>query len=649
MGFATSVVNFPTDLRGTTCKPWRHPNLPFKPSSNKSLYHPADLTVALDRLTDTVKTPQKTPLFSHPAPFIINIDALYHKPSKFNPATHPLNDLYRDIDSEDEELSEPTPPLGRREVFVPYGPPRQAPSCSTTAHESPQHTYPGLSEASDQMYKPREYPRSNLIHDCECSEECECGCRSACYGGCDYVCPEHGGLFAPSDMDHDGWGEGLARRTPSLEPDPGDDRDSSAWLDDTADYERRAFAREYGADKFYTEHAPRHAVAAYDRSGGRPRDPHGAMSTSGAGERTDPLMLFRTPPPWSVLPSAPPAKPAPSVPSGTGLRGSTSSIPAPADDNGAKRKRTEHDDVAPADQARRRMHALSSIQSMLSLVQKRADKPADGDVRQVSGARVTMPGRVNPFARAAQAGRTGVKRKIAETSLEEGPLQSTPASTLSAKTPDSMPELSPAAGGSTTRLARPTATPLAPPAKPAQSQRKPRSPPRPQARPPSRPQPGPSSSSALSGRQSDGTAPSTSASERKPKAPRPPKKLKPITTLRVPDWPIEFRPLSHYKPKPPPAPPRKPSVQTTLPVSRGPARVAVAPGSASKSPPDKEAKEKRRVSAPVVLTRRINMVVETPGKGGTGQVETGASNTGKRVKGKERKGEGFDWKKWGTG
>ncbi|KAF9564652.1 hypothetical protein CPC08DRAFT_684882 [Agrocybe pediades] len=77
-----AFVKFPLlsvlDLRGTSCRP--DASIPFKPCDLEELYHPSSLETAISKLYET-----QPKLFSSDNPFILNINTLYHRPTKRPP------------------------------------------------------------------------------------------------------------------------------------------------------------------------------------------------------------------------------------------------------------------------------------------------------------------------------------------------------------------------------------------------------------------------------------------------------------------------------------------------------------------------------------------------------------------------------------
>ncbi|KAI8998671.1 hypothetical protein BD414DRAFT_533505 [Trametes punicea] len=644
------------DLRGTVCKPWRHCNLPFKPCSDTRLYHPTELKKALDHLASRAEA-RKTLLFSHPSPYILNVDSLHHKPSSDSDCGYGpvLNHLYDETNSDDE------PPKrgrqishGRMDVFLPYKPPRD----TTPSDHWPDDTFPyspygsNPAEWEESEHKESDYDSGNTSES-ERSKE--------------YLEPQPPG---PWDMSDSGWGEGLAARTPPFEPDPY--KAERSWMDDAADEERRSYLKQRDAVMFYANSVQQQTQRRLDRGARRTCSASNFPTLIGGGnpyavstavQRTaDQLMLFRSPPPWSALPISPPAKPAPVSPckqspaeasmtyhpsqapnassftvTRPGPKAATSSArhsmpdsvfhPAQASptivieaQSAGKRKRSAINETAPADQVRRRMHTLSSIQSMVNMVQKRSEDMSrrESVPTIIADTRGAATGRLNPFARTAQAGKpataaavlTSLKRKASETPA--GPLSST------GPRREEQLVLTPTIG-KTTSNAHDTVSISRDPSslKPMRRQSASTS-------------KGAATATAVDSytedfhRQPSDTGQSALASS------LPSKKLKPITTLTVPDWPTAHdKPLSHHKPKRAPTLANAP-VQTTLPLSRPPEKPAK---------PRDEAKDKRRASAPVAKTPRLQLTrAEKAGK----PERTQGQSDGKGSK----KGTAFDWQGW---
>lgn len=521
---------------------------------------------------------------------MLDVNKLHHTAAPVHPNKYALNDLYRDTDDDDHR---PMEFIGRRrDVFLPYEPARE---------ETPSED----EETFDTILAAR--PPSPAYDDDGADNgnpEADLSDGESAYSAGSVVSASH-----PWYADTRPQVEGPAPRPPIPEPQPEED---NSWMTEVAEDEVREYMTGRDVDAFYKQNpnASRDTFLLRRIPSLKPQ-PQGLA---------DQLMLFRPPPPWSVLPAAPPAKPA-SKAAASSLHGMPDSVFASGSGHVPKRKRSGLDDAAPAqtDQARRKMHALSSIQGLVNMVQSRGDG-SKGMEKAGAGTqvRMVMPGRVNPFARAAQAGRQ-----------KEAALTSKP--TLKRKATETSPARAAATGREGPRNAesRRSASNLVPQnASPTAGPSKPKPTGAPKAAPPSLKVAAPERANHC-----------TTATETPAETLRPSKKLKPITSLPVPDWPnANHKPVSHHAPKPKPPPP-KAEVQTKLPVSRGCVK-----------PPDK-AKEKRRESAPIVTTPRLEMVAEAKPQAKTsvgtkGKVDK-ASSKGGRGKERETKGAGFDWKSWG--
>ncbi|KAL1947855.1 hypothetical protein VTO73DRAFT_13579 [Trametes versicolor] len=585
------LAHFPllsvVDLRGTICQPWRDPNLPFKACTDTTLFHPSSLTSVLYRWAESTDGQHRS-IFSHPKPFVLDVHKLHHTAAPVHPNKYALNDLYRDTDDDDHR---PMEFIGRRrDVFLPYEPARE---------ETPSED----EETFDTILAAR--PPSPAYDDDGAdngNSEADLSDGESAYSAGSVVSASH-----PWYADTRPQVEGPAPRPPIAEPQPEED---NSWMTEVAEDEVREYMTGRDVDAFYKQNpnASRDTFLLRRIPSLKPQ-PQGLA---------DQLMLFRPPPPWSTLPSAPPVKPA-SKSSTSTLHGMPDSAFASGSGHGhgPKRKRSGLDDAAPAqtDQARRKMHALSRIQGLVNMVQSRGDgSKGKGKAGGGTQVRMVMPGRVNPFARTAQAERQKeaaltskptLKRKATETSPErapvvgrEGPRDAEPRRSASNLVPQNA---IPTAGPS---KSKPTVTPQA-------------APPTPKVGAPAHAD----HSTAVAGTPAEG--------------PRPSKKLKPITSLPVPDWPnAGHKPVSHHAPKPKPPPP-KAEVQTKLPVSRSSAK-----------PPD-IAKEKRRVSTSVATTPRLQMVAEAKISAVTKGKTDNAPSKGGKGKEREKKGAGFDWKSWG--
>ncbi|KAI0637013.1 hypothetical protein C8Q77DRAFT_541098 [Trametes polyzona] len=566
------------DLRGTVCRPWRQPDFPFTASANTGLYHPTPLTEALDHLAE-----RKAGLFSHPKPFVLKVDKIHHDATPTHSGSHRVNKLY---DANDDGYRPKWQSIGRRtDVFRPQVPP-----------ERHDHT--------------DDWDNSMLPNGTNTDEDHS-----------DDSCGDSGDKAVhDNDEEH----EHPSGSSSPTDPASGNEQ---LWMNDVAEDEGHSYTHQREAVKFYA----RPLVPSIRRASSGPANvsaigPNSPPNHKEAAQ-ADPLMLFRPPPPWSALPTSPPAKKpvssfAPSMPESVfAARPSDSS-------HTLKRKRSELEEMAPApaDQARRRMHALSSIQSLFSMVQKRETRPGGEKSGASSSVRMVVPGRVNPFARTAQGVKKKQKRAEPLATTEERCAESSSTRKTSA---------APAEAARDVGIARPSRPATTVPKRPMpQGSTKPS--PHPQkalapAKPPAPPGPD---------KRPPPPAPAQATTE------RPAKKLKPITTLTVPEWPhAHHKPASHYRPKLPAAPPpSKARVQTTLPVS-------VSKGSDKGKGPEKE-KERRRVSAPVMVTSPLEMVAV----GKSEQVKETAARSGKAPssskggpKAKTKSTRGFNWKSWGAG
>lgn len=560
---------------------------------------------------------RKKPLFSHSTPFVLNINALHHKEAPTSTFKHWLNHLYRNDEPRPEEF-----PARRRDVFQPTPQPRAHARAVPRPREIMNHKF------AQGVREPRSVVDDHAHDECECGPDVhhDCGCQDSDGESCRLDRDDSDRDLSqepPDPQEEDGERRGASRRSPRPEHGSADQQD---YMLDVAEVEGRKHLQQREADMFYAQAqpAPRQTASLPDL----------AARYAESQRKADPLMLFRAPPPWSALPTSPPTKTAsPSTSAATKSMPHSvfASGPASSSESASalKRKRTELD--APADQARRRMHALSGIQSLVNMVQKRQDKDKEPAGRGAAQPRMVMPGRVNPFARTVQAG----KQKTAALSLPVKRKASGPPTepdAVSAGSSSSLPAGPSSAGPSGTRL---------PPAHASAAPEKARSSGashKPQAAPSDRIS-GSSTSSTGSGTACP-TEQSTSSD-----TPRPPKKLKPITSLTVPEWPnASHKPVSHHASKLKPPPP-KPQVQTTLPASK----VAAGAAKPSLDRAKQIQKEKRRVSAPVVSTPRLEMVVSESNQSAKPAATKGKADVKALGKGKEKRGAAFDWKSWGAG
>ncbi|KAH9901346.1 hypothetical protein C8Q73DRAFT_752507 [Cubamyces lactineus] len=641
-GILSWLAHFPLlcviDLRGTTCRPWKHPELPFQETPYPELYPPAELGDALSRLPGRK-------LFSHPSPFILNVNELSHKLHPQRTFEHPLNHLYNDTaddESGDERIGNrsPQPPVGRRDVFLPYKyePPR-APSPPPQLPIINSETYLDEGEGEDGHDGSDEFDEGDTDEDKDRDLE-----------------PQPPG---PLDMGGSGWGEGLVTPTPP-EPDP--DFDDGLWMNEIATGEHNEFLEQHGAVIFYAKPRSSGRRTQGDDSVAREQKLLKARevqaSLAAAKTKTDPLMLYRPPPPWHTLPSSPPPNAAgKTAASSTSKRGMPQSVFADAqraygpasetktDTQQLKRKRSGLDETASADQARRRMHALSSLQSMFTMVQKRAEnKPTDDGDGKGSG---SVPlGRVNPFARSAQGGSN-------KSTVQPNKRKAPPESPICSSASQSQTR-EPSVGGS-------GSSPAVPPRlhrvisseRPAKSSKPTKSTSTGQTS--SKPSTSASSCANVPEQPAPAPTPVAATSADASLSSRPQKKLKPITSLTVPDWPnAHHKPLSHHNPKPASiAPPAKAAKQTTLPVVRNGSKSERLATSRESSGAPKEGgsrKEQKRVSAPVATTRRLEMSTTASGK--SERAEGKGEGSTRKASGKAKpqpKGGGFDWKTWSAG
>ncbi|TFK83508.1 hypothetical protein K466DRAFT_567797 [Polyporus arcularius HHB13444] len=394
-----------------------------------------------------------------------------------------------------------------------------------------------------------------------------------------------------------------ARRRASPQPE------FSMWMNDIADEELALYKRQRLVERFYSFSGPRRVMSLSDLPG-RGVDPLPSTTGSTSHAPADPLMLFRTPPPWSSLPSSRPAKPSSTVAATSTFPSYNTSSFASSGPPPQKRRRVE--DVAPADQVRKRTHALSSIRAMISMRQNRATdgQPSAGD-RAQSG---NVHAKRNPFARASGAQtRKSLDMRPAGPPSPKAVSKLKSASTAKTLTPARDAVRATHTGDMAARGDRVSGSSL--------TNRQPLSPIK-LSKAPDKPLP--AGSPHPSG-----------------------KKLKPITTLKIPDCPISMKPLSAHRPQAPDS--AKAKKQTTLPVSQE----AVSPKPKPPLSNSKSAAAKptsgRRVSAPASIPNRSDCGpanITAKGK------DTPAKPTSKSgpAKGKTPNGgKGFDWKGWSAG
>ncbi|KAI1795913.1 hypothetical protein LXA43DRAFT_694223 [Ganoderma leucocontextum] len=403
----------------------------------------------------------------------------------------------------------------------------------------------------------------------------------------------------PWDMSDPQWGEGLRPRRVRQEPQPEVPR---SWMN-AAEDEMRIHQDRVSADRFYVVPAPGPRRTSSTPSLAASRNAQASTSTTSTSHPKPPdrLMLFRPPPPWSSLPSQPQPRPQTTkgrMPTSVFASSSTGHRPSPGPSNPPKRRQPEN--VAPV-QARKRMRTITSMQNIFSMVQKRSESATPASAGKgtdpAAAASSSGPaGRANPFARKQETAKvplsTMLKRLDPSARTPTRPLER--ARPSSERKPQQYPELGPPA--------KPQAA-VSPPVDEEKANRKGAS---------KRPAPPVSAPTAAAAARTTDSA-----------SPRPAKKLKPITTLPVPDWPgKQMKPLSEHKHKlQPPLP--KAQKQTTLP-----ATVAA------------RAKPQRRVSAPT----RLELTPAKPEKSSAGKPKSrGAEKQARKSCGG---GKGFDWKGW---
>ncbi|TBU65871.1 hypothetical protein BD310DRAFT_30554 [Dichomitus squalens] len=399
---------------------------------------------------------------------------------------------------------------------------------------------------------------------------------------------------------------------------------TSSWMEEAAGREQRMLADRMLADRFYSAPARRRTPSKPSSfAAPKPRPP--PPKPPAAAAAADPRTLFRPPPPWSSLPAQPPPRRQAAAPAGrmpTGVFASPSAAHTPRPQG------------APAAQTRKRMVTLSSVQHMLDMVQKRSSGPDKAGRARAAPPSVPL-GRANPFARSAQATAAGAPRL---------PLPKAAAPSA----------LAPALDGQ-----RPAGRARSP---------EPEGHPRPRASPRPRPpanartdhaRPGPSSKS-VGKRPAPPPSPAPSrascgTSRPDPSPSRPAKRLKPITTLTVPDWPgARMKPLSEHNRKlQPPTPSAgtapKAQRQTTLSATTG------ARGSGGERTLDDvagaKAQAQRRVPAPRPAPRRLEVAALKLERGQSiaAKPKGGGTEKGGRKPSGGGTGKAFDWKGWSAG
>ncbi|KAI0748086.1 hypothetical protein C8Q80DRAFT_1170076 [Daedaleopsis nitida] len=614
------------DLRGTICKPWRQARSPFVASSSRELYHPSPLAGVLRKLASLTR--EARTLFSHPTPHVLNVDSLHHTASSVG-----MERFRRKYQSESVNLKYgPQIARGRMDVFLPYKAPRGElsdacydPACHCSiSWPAEEYEDPGMAIGDDGAEDGRPPGYSSDDSDTEIR------------GTAVWPTPSPHRIAFQQSM----WSSGSRQ---------------NEWMNEVATRENTLYRNQRAVDRFYAE-PPRRAQtkSASSLDSRTSRGTHSRPSSVRSLEATiptDPLMLFRTPPPWSSLPSSPPVKPASrkEMPitsvfaTPTAIRAHSPTRPfaaSPSTSDGASLgKRKLADEVAPADQARKRMHALSSIQQMFNIVQKRQESTVQqpgtqgpgGPSTSAAGGRTVMSS--NPFARKAPA--------------QKGMLP------LSATRPVVNRE------SLTSPLKRPVASSISPPQQ--------RSDPVKVTHPTAAPPYSQSASDMHAGSSSTGTPGRTSgAKPPQPQSsadlehdggagdsPRPAKKLKPIMRLAVPDWPTTMKPLSAHRLKPHPPLAREKTnrvanvKQAALQMSRDAAK---AQPEASVKSDAKTTKAERRMSAPagrmVPLSDSNVGGKVNKGKGSSGNPpsKSGKEDGVRRASGSG--GKGFDWKGW---
>lgn len=587
----THLSKYPADLRGTTCRPWLERNLPFNASPDTRLYDPTNLTSVLAHLSSLTEKPST--LFSNQTPYILRVDSLYHKTNTTHYGRPVMNpwDPYGEYD--DCELGMQVA-RGRMDVFL-------SPKSERYYEPCP---YDGVGELGDgnldELHSEEHEDYLDIYR--EDSDPFDRKEDEDKDGGEDDEQPS-----APWDMSDPRSGEGLVPRRAREEPQPEVPR---SWMD-AAEDEMRIHRNRVSADRFYVLPGPR-------RTSSMPKvaaaQSHGILTlTANPKPLPDRLTLFRTPPPWSSLPSRPPPPPqfrrsgmaisvfASSLSSTTRARTPPASQPPP------KRRQAEGDTIVPADQARKGTRTFTSLQPIFGAMQKRFESAASGkgkEKEQVAAAPLSAAGPAagaNPFARR--------KRETATFALS-----------------DVLKRLKPAG---------PTSSPSGPVQLPrsfSSSERKPRenSEPGPSSKP--RADPPPSIDEEYMGTKGPSKRPASSAvtlAAADSAPPRPAKKLKPITSLPVPEWPGKpMKRLSQHMVLMPPFPGTQ--KQTTLPMGSEAAKARV----------------QRRVSAPT----RLQLASSKPKKGADGGTRKPQDKgTEKLVRQPSGGGKGFDWKGWSAG
>lgn len=238
---------------------------PFRPSQDAALYHPSSLTDALSRLSQ-ISSPE---IFSHQQPFILHVKGLHHQaPPKSNMSRltgHPTE-------------------TGKRNVFMPFG-------------VVPDILVPGSGRDDDDDDDDISTDSGNDDGDTDGEEqygdEDAPGDEDSCgdddsrneddFSGDDY---SDDGTTVTDEYTHDISQDGVTRRNrlPSL----------LDTLSAVTTEEARIHAQRTSILRFYAE-----------PSRSRPPLISRAVPPSVAPVLLHPLMLYRPPRPWSILPSSP--------------------------------------------------------------------------------------------------------------------------------------------------------------------------------------------------------------------------------------------------------------------------------------------------------------------------------------------------------
>ena len=555
-------------------------------------------------------TEKPTTLFSTRTPYTLRVDSLYHK-TKTTPYAVPATNPWDPHGEENNrELGMQVAKGHRRDVFLPPKPEHYynpyKPHLVEEAYENIGAGNPGELHLNED----RDYERDTYQEDSDSNSESKHHNEDEDEDEDEDEVGDDEQPPGPWDMSNPQWAEGLAPRRVREKPQPSVQR---SWMDAAQD-EVRIHRGLANAERFYTVPATlglRRTSSVPSMIAARSHDTSTSTWTADPKPKPpDRLMLFRPPPPWSSLPSRPPPPPqsrrrgmATSVfasPSPAYLSSSNTTQPPP--------KRRQPADVAPADQARKRMHAITSMQSIFSMVQKHSVTTAGkGKGRGTEKEQAVTPSsepaaRANPFARkpheVAKVPLSTVLKRLQPSASAPSPAPVVDRTWLPV---ERRPPQHPKPGPSTKLQAEDRPTPNVQEQAGRNSMNK---------RPASPHLAGPSATA--------GTAQVTDLV-----LPRPAKKLKPISKLPVPEWPDKpMKPLSEHKKKLQP-PPSKAQKQTTLPAA--------------------SSKMQRRVSAPM----RLELAPARPKKGvksGIGKLNSKGAE--KQVHESESDRKGFDWKGW---